>query len=60
MTEVESSRSPKSSKTRSLTVAALLGVFILAVFLAVASHFLPGRLSGMVRRAMDQHAGTRP
>ena len=33
---------------RSLTLTALLGVFILAVFLAVARHFLPKRVSTLL------------
>ncbi len=35
---------------RSLTVAALLGVFVVAAVLAVISRLLPGRLSRIVRR----------
>jgi hypothetical protein len=39
---------------RSLTLTALLGVFILAVVVAVLRHFLPGRFSGIVGRAMER------
>lgn len=50
-------RSPRQGRVRSYTVAVLLGVFIVAVVLAVLSHFLPGRLSTMLRRAMDRRGG---
>jgi hypothetical protein len=39
---------------RSLTLTALLGVFVLAVIVALISHFLPGRLSRLVRRALQR------
>ena len=39
----------RRSKTKSLTVAALLGIFVAAVVLAVVSRMLPGRLSGLAR-----------
>jgi hypothetical protein len=42
---------------RSLTLTALLGVFILAVIVAVLRHFLPGRFSGIVGRAMERAEG---
>jgi hypothetical protein len=42
---------------RSLTLTALLGVFILAVFFAVARQFLPGRLSRAMRRRSEQGEG---
>lgn len=40
----------RRSKTRSYTVAALLGIFIAAVVLAAISRLLPGRLSALARR----------
>jgi hypothetical protein len=39
-------------KTRSYTVAALLGIFVAAVLLAVISRMLPGRLSGLLRSSL--------
>ncbi len=42
------------SRVRTLTVAALLGVFIIGVVLAVVSHFMPGRLSVPLRRALER------
>jgi hypothetical protein len=53
-------KSKVRSRARSLTVAALLGVFIIGVVLAVASHFLPGRLSVTLRRALDRQGTRRP
>ncbi len=40
---------PHKSRMRSLTVAALLGVFVTAATLAVVSRLLPGRLSRLLR-----------
>jgi hypothetical protein len=40
-------------RLRSLTLTALLGIFIVAVFFAVARRFLPRA----VRRAMDRRTG---
>ena len=44
----------RRSKTRSFTVAALLGIFVAAVVLAVLSRLLPGRLSGLLRSSMSR------
>ena len=52
-------KSSGRSRVRSYTVAVLLGVFIIGVILAVASHFLPGRLSVALRRALDRQGGRR-
>ncbi|MGD0019310.1 MAG: hypothetical protein ABSD62_08670 [Candidatus Limnocylindrales bacterium] len=41
---------PPKGKMRSLTVAALLGVFVAAVVLAIVSRLVPGRLSRLVRK----------
>jgi hypothetical protein len=38
-------------RLRTLTLTALLGVFVVAVLLAVARAFLPARLSGLLGRA---------
>lgn len=46
MAEIE----PQKGRMRSFTVAALLGVFVVAVILAVASRLLPGRLSRLLRK----------
>jgi hypothetical protein len=45
MAEIE----PQKGRMRSFTVAALLGVFVAAVVLAVVSRLLPGRLSRLVK-----------
>ena len=42
----------RRSKTRSFTVAALLGIFVAAVVLAVVSRMPPGRLAGLVRSSI--------
>ncbi len=44
---------------RSYTVAALLGIFIVAVVVAVVGRILPGRLSGLVKSALDGGRGKR-
>lgn len=43
---------PDRQKMRIPTVAALLGVFVLAALLAIASRLLPGGLSRLVRRTL--------
>jgi hypothetical protein len=42
-------RLPKG-KMRTVTVAALLGVFVGAVVLAIGARFLPGRLTRLVKK----------
>jgi hypothetical protein len=42
---------------RTLTVAALLGLFVAAVVLAVVGRLLPGRLSRVVRKGSDRPGG---
>jgi Kef-type K+ transport system membrane component KefB len=41
---------PRKSRVRSVTVAALLGVFVAAVVLAVAGRLLPGPLSRLMKK----------
>ena len=41
---------PDRGKTRSYTVTALLGLFVVAAVLALAGRFLPGGLSRMIGR----------
>jgi hypothetical protein len=36
-------------RTHSYTVAALLGIFVAAVLLAIVGRLLPGRLAGLAR-----------
>jgi hypothetical protein len=48
---------PQRRKMRSYTVAALLGLFIVAAVLALASRFLPGSLSRLARRALRRDDG---
>jgi hypothetical protein len=43
---------PNRSKMRSYTVTALLGLFIVAVILAIVSRVLPGSLSRLANRAL--------
>jgi hypothetical protein len=43
---------PGRAKSHSYTVAALLGVFVVAILIALASRLLPGGLSRVVRRAL--------
>jgi hypothetical protein len=50
---------PRKGKMRSYTVAALLGVFVVAVVLAVVGRFLPGRLSDRVKTALSGVRGKR-
>jgi hypothetical protein len=38
---------PRRHKTRSYTVAALLGLFVAAALVALAGRLLPGRLAGL-------------
>ena len=40
---------PQKGRMRTFTVAALLGVFVAAVVLAVLGRLLPGRLSRLVK-----------
>jgi hypothetical protein len=44
--------SPQRHKMRSYTVAALLGIFVVATLLALASRLLPGSLSRLAQRAL--------
>jgi hypothetical protein len=44
---------PDRRTTRSYTVAALLGIFVVAALLALASRLLPGGLSRLARRALS-------
>jgi hypothetical protein len=39
----------RGKKMRTMTVAALLGIFVGAAVLAVISRLLPGRISGVAR-----------
>lgn len=41
---------PRRSKARSVTMTALLGLFILAVFAALTGRLVPGGLSGLLER----------
>jgi hypothetical protein len=50
---------PGKGRARSLTLEALLVVFILAVVAALAGRFLPRPISTRIRRAMDRRAGNR-
>jgi hypothetical protein len=43
---------PKKRNVRSYTVAALLGLFVVAIVLALASRVLPGGLSRLAQRAL--------
>jgi hypothetical protein len=50
---VENGR-PEKRKMRSYTVAALLGIFVVAAILALVSHLLPGGLSRLLTDAMNK------
>jgi hypothetical protein len=50
---------PRKGKMRSYTVAALLGIFVVAVVLAVVGRFLPGRLSDRLKTALSGVRGKR-
>lgn len=54
MAQAGQSGSSRRREMRSLTLTALLGVFVLAVIVALIGHFLPGRLSRLVRRALQR------
>jgi hypothetical protein len=43
---------PGRPKAHTYTVAALLGLFVVAILLALASRLLPGGLSRMARQAL--------
>jgi hypothetical protein len=43
---------PDRGKMRTYTVAALLGLFVVAAVLALLSHLLPGGLSRLAQRAL--------
>lgn len=43
---------PKRRGMRSYTVAALLGLFVMAAVVALASRLLPGGASGVARRLL--------
>jgi hypothetical protein len=47
---------PERGKMRTYTVAALLGLFVVAAVLAVASRLLPGGLSRLAQRALRRGA----
>jgi hypothetical protein len=42
---------PRRSKARSLTMTALLGLFIIAALAALTGRLVPGGLSGLIARA---------
>jgi hypothetical protein len=44
-----SEEKPLRGRMHSYTLAALLGIFVVAVVLAVIGRLLPGRLSGLLR-----------
>jgi hypothetical protein len=46
---------PQRRKMRGYTVAALLGIFIVAAVLALASRLLPGSLSRIAGRALRRN-----
>jgi hypothetical protein len=48
---------PERRKMRSYTVAALLGIFVVAALLALASRLLPGSLSRLAARALRRDRG---
>jgi hypothetical protein len=48
---------PQRRKMRSYTVAALLGLFVVAALVALAGRFLPGGLSRLARRALRRDDG---
>jgi hypothetical protein len=48
---------PERRKMRSYTVAALLGLFVVAALLALAGRLLPGSLSRLARRALHRDNG---
>lgn len=51
---------PKRRGTRSYTVVALLGLFVMAALVALASRLLPGGASGTARRLLGgKHEGER-
>jgi len=54
MAQPGQSKSSRRHEMRSLTLTALLGVFIVAVLVALLSHFLPGWLSRLLRRALQR------
>jgi hypothetical protein len=48
---------PRTRKVRTYTVAALLGIFIVAAVIAVAGRLLPGRVSGIVTSVRNRGKG---
>jgi hypothetical protein len=60
MAKASQSESSRRREMRSLTLTALLGVFILAVFVALIGHLLPGWLSRLGRRALRRGEDDRP
>jgi hypothetical protein len=52
-------KKPQRGGMRSYTVAALLGIFVVAVVLAIVGRFLPGRLSDRVKTALSGVRGKR-
>jgi hypothetical protein len=51
---------PDRRKVGSWTLTALLGLFVVAILLALASRLLPGRLSGLARRALRGGEDAKP
>ncbi|MGA3031009.1 MAG: hypothetical protein ABSE58_09830 [Candidatus Limnocylindrales bacterium] len=50
---------PKRRGMRSYTVAALLGLFVMAAVVALVSRLLPGSASGVARRLLRGHRNDR-
>jgi hypothetical protein len=48
---------PNRRRMRTVTVAALLGIFVGAVVLAIAGRFLPGRLGGLRGKLTGRREG---
>ena len=51
---------PDRRRVGSLTLTALLGLFVVAILLALASRLLPGRLSRLARRALRSGEDAKP
>ena len=49
---------PRKNKMRTVTVAALLGIFVGAAVLAVVARLMPDRVSGIVKKVTDR--GSKP
>ena len=50
-------RKPDGRKTRALTLTALLGLFVVAVIVALAARLVPGGRSKFVRRLLRRGDG---